>query len=116
MKKATIALLLLVMLILPVSAQAPQRAVSASPYISFSGTTATCSVNVYSGSRTDSISLTAKLYQGSDCIATWTDSGTGHLNFSRTKRVQKGKTYKLTADITINGEALDTVSATGTCS
>lgn len=115
MKKILSALLLLAALALPVSAQSPQRAVRATPNISFSNATATCSVSVYGENKTDRISLTAKLYQGDACIATWTDSGTGYLNFSRSKRVQKGKSYKLTADVTVNGESFSTASDTGTC-
>lgn len=116
MRKYICMVMLLVALLIPLSVQAAPCSPKAMPSISFNGTTAICSVAINSSSLTDSISLTAKLYQGSDCIATWTDSGTGYLNFSRSKRVQKGKTYKLIADVTINGEALDTASATGTCS
>lgn len=115
MKRTVFAVLLLLALVFPVSAQAAQRYRRVSPNITFSSTTATCSVSVRGNSAKDSISLTAKLYQGNECIATWTDSGTGNLNFSKTKSVQSGKTYKLTADVTINGTALGTTSATGTC-
>lgn len=115
MKRTVFAVLLLLALVFPVSAQAAQRLAIARPSITFSGTTATCSVSARGNSTKDSISLTAKLYNGSTCIATWTDSGTGSLNFSKTKTVQSGNTYKLTADVTINGTALATASASGTC-
>ena len=116
MKKHIGFVMLLIALLIPVSAQAatPRRP-KVLPYINFSGTTATCSVSVNGDSTKDTISLTAKLYDGSTCIATWTDSGTCNLNFSKTKTVQSGKTYKLTADFTINGTSLGTTSATGTC-
>jgi len=35
--------------------------------------------------------------------------------FQQNKTVQSGKTYKLTADVTINGIALATASVTGPC-
>lgn len=103
-KPIWLTLLLLLALMLPITAQAAPRSPRATPSISFSGTTAT-----------DSISLTAKLWKGSECIATWTASGTGTLKFSKTKTVEKGSTYKLTADATVNGTKLPTASATGTC-
>lgn len=115
MKKVVFTALFLFLIAIPVSAQAAQRSTASIPNIAFSGTTATCTVSVNGDSANDSISLTAKLYQGNECIATWTDSGNGKLRFSRTKTVQSGKTYKLTADVTINGTALGTRSATGTC-
>lgn len=115
MKKTILTVFLVLLMVLPVSAQSAQRATKASPNISFSGTIATCSVSVYCDSTNDRISLTAKLYQDNECIATWTDSGSGKLRFSQTQGVRKGKTYKLTADIAINGSAINTVSTTGTC-
>lgn len=116
MKNHIVLCLLLMALLIPVSAQAASpRAPKVMPYIDFDGTTATCSVSVIGDNTKDSIFLTAKLYKGSSCIATWTASGSGHLNFSKTKSVQKGKTYKLTADVTINEKALATASTSGTC-
>lgn len=116
MKKTIwLTLLLLLALMLPITAQAAPRSSRATPSISFSGTTATYKVTVRGDSTSDSISLTAKLWKGSECIATWTASGTGTLNFSKTKIVEKGSTYKLTADATVNGTKLSTASATGTC-
>lgn len=115
MKKSTFAAFLILLLLIPVSAQASQRGVAVSPNIRFNGTTATCTVSVSGNNAKDAISLTAKLYCGSDCIATWTDSGTGRLSIVKTKSVQSGKNYKLTADVTINGTALATASTTGTC-
>lgn len=115
MKKSTFAAFLILLLLIPVSAQASQRGVAVSPNIRFNGTTATCTVSVSGNNAKDAISLTAKLYCGSDCIATWTDFGTGRLSIVKTKSVQSGKNYKLTAAVTINGTALATASTTGTC-
>lgn len=85
-KPIWLTLLLLLALMLPITAQAAPRYSQARPSLSFSGTT-----------------------------ATWTASGTGTLKFSKTKTVEKGSTYKLTADATVNGTKLSTTSATGTC-
>ena len=116
MKKSVSIFLLLVALLIPISAQAASlRTSRVYPSLSFDGTTATCSVYVSGNKTTDSIALTAKLWQGSKCIATWSSSGTGYLNFSKTKAVSSGSSYKLTADVTINGNALDTASASGMC-
>lgn len=83
------------------------------PHISFDGKTATCSVNVLVDSSSDRISITMKLWQGNSCIATWSTSGTGCMQFSRSKNVTEGLQYKLTADVTINGIAKPTVSVYG---
>lgn len=116
MKKSISAILLLIALLIPVSAQAASpRTSRVYPSLSFDSTTATCSVYISGNKTTDSIALTAKLWQGSKCITTWHASGTGYLNFSKTKTVSSGSSYKLTADVTINGKALDTVSKSGTC-
>lgn len=71
MKKHIGLCLLLIALLIPVAAQAASpRAPKVMPYIGFDGTTATCSVSVIGDSTKDSISLTAKLYNGDKCIAT----------------------------------------------
>ena len=115
MRKIVAVCTLLVAFLLPISAKATPRASKVLPNITFDGNIATCSVSVFGDNTHDTISLTAKLWMGSECLATWNESGAGFLSFSTTKNVQKGKTYKLTADVTINGKMLDTVSATGTC-
>lgn len=116
MKKITWALLFLIVLMIPISAQAATpRVPKVLPGITFNGTTATCTTTVFGDNVDDSISLTAKLWKGSECIATWIDSGSGYLNFSRTMTVENGYMYKLTADVSINGKSLQTISTTGIC-
>lgn len=85
------------------------------PQISFDEDTATCTATVISDKMTDSISVTLKLWQGSSCIATWSTSGTGYMQFSRSKKVTEGLQYKLSVDVTINGVAKPTVSTYGIC-
>lgn len=117
MRKKVVALVLVLAFALGITAQAVDvLAARAEPAISFSGTTATCKVTARGDKTSDTISVTAKLYQGSTCLKTWTASGTGLVTLRKTATVQKGKTYKLTADATINGVKQPTKSVTGTCS
>lgn len=82
------------------------------PSLSISGETATCQITVTTGSKSKKIEATMKLYRGSTKIAAWTASGTGSLSMKKTKKVAAGKTYKLTADVTIDGKKQPTASAT----
>lgn len=82
------------------------------PTLSISGQTATCMITVKANSDTAKIKATMKLYQGNTKIAAWTASGTGSLSMKKTKKVAAGKTYKLTADVTIDGKKQPTASAT----
>ena len=116
MRKRVLALTLVLALVLGISAQAAQtRSYQISPSLSFTGTTANCAVVVYGEDNNDAISITAKLYQGSTCVKTWNTSGTGVVQLSKPVAVEKGKTYKLTADVTINGVKQATKSTTATC-
>ena len=76
------------------------------PGISFSGTTATCTVYIYAEQMTDDIDAVIKLWQGSRCIKTWEESSVGDLAFSGTATVSRGQTYQLTVDVTLAGETL----------
>ncbi len=116
MRKTAFLLALLMILAIPVSAQADtMRASQIYPVLYFNGTTATCGVSVYGKTAEDAITATVKLWDGGTCLETWYPSGTGSLNFSGAKTVTSGRQYKLTVDATINGVALTTVSTTGTC-
>lgn len=116
MRKTALLLAVLMVLTIPVFAFADNtRTVQVAPRLSFSGSTATCSVRVYGENTADSITAPVKLWDGGTCLETWYPSGTGSLSFSTTKAVTSGRQYKLTVDATINGVALTTVSTTGTC-
>lgn len=116
MRKRVLALCLILVFALGITAQAAEvLSVRTVPKITFDGTTATCTVNVRGDKTTDTISLTAKLYQGSTCVKTWNTSGTGVVLLSKPATVEKGTTYKLTADVTINGVKQATKSTTATC-
>jgi len=114
MKKRFAALSLALVLMLAITAQAATFATSVVPEISFSGTTATCTVTAR-GNTGDSISIRAKLWQGSTCLKDWQTSGTGRVVLERTASVESGKTYRLTADVTIDGVKQTTKSVSGTC-
>lgn len=116
MKKRTVALLLVVVLILSVSVQATAKIQTISPLLQFSGKTANCYVEVSADKATDKIEITASLWRGSTCLETWTESGYEYVYLSESKTVSiSGVTYKLTADVTINGKALPQVESTAKC-
>lgn len=104
MKKRCLTLLLVLSVLLTASVPVMARSAEGTPVLTFDGTTAKCSISIVGDSKDDEISITLKLWRGSTCLATWKDSGTLYLSMSETKIVTKGHTYKLTADITINGE------------
>lgn len=114
MKKIALLLALLIF-VLPVTANAAvTRNVNISPGLKISGTTATCSALIVGNAEDDEIEIVVKLWNGSSCIATWKDSGTGYVNFSKNKTVTQNKEYKLTVDATINGKAQPRASITAT--
>lgn len=115
MKKIAL-LMALLLFVLPITANAAtSRSVIIKPAIKYDGTNATCTVLVTGDATKDEIEMVVKLWQGTTCIATWKASGTGYLSFSQTKTVTKGKEYKLTADVSINGIAQKTSSFTSKC-
>lgn len=117
MKKriACFALAILLVAVIPLSAKAvTPRAPGILPGLSFSGTTATCSLFV-SANANDNIHAVIKLWQGSRSIVTWNASGTEYLDFVNTYGVSRNTTYKLTADVTINGTSYPQVSVSRTC-
>ena len=117
MKKQVLALVMVLVMLMGVAAQAagPIEAPGVTPRLSFNGTTATC-IAVVRGSKTsDTVKATVKLWTGSTCLRTWTASGTYSVRFSKTATVTKGKTYKLTVDYTINGVKQPQKAITRTC-
>lgn len=117
MKKRIFAAILLVALVLSMTAYAVEpRSKSIVPSLTFSGKTANCGVDIVSTNTSDSISATIKLCRGTEVLETWYESGDGYIFFSDTYTVDKTGTYKLTADVTINGTTYPTVSKTATCS
>lgn len=121
MKKTVFLLILILVMVIPIKANATATgentpyALHVRPSLSFDGTTANCSVTVIGENMNDSISIIMKLWQGNSCIATWSTSGKGYVQFSRSKNVTEDLQYTLTADVTINGIANPTFSDHGIC-
>lgn len=117
MKTRMLALTLVLVMLLGVTAQAaePMRKPSAFPNLTFSGTTATCTATVRGDKANDQVSVTMKLWQGNTCLKTWTASGTRSVTLKEPATVSKGKTYKLTVDYTINGVQNPQKSVIRTC-
>lgn len=117
MKKQGLALVMVLVMLMGVAAQAtgPMRAPSVKPELSFQGTTALCSALVRGNTTKDKVVATAKLWHGSICLGTWTKSGTSYVLVKGSAPVSKGKTYKLTVDYTINGVKQPQKAITRTC-
>lgn len=115
MRKRMISLATVLLLILSLTAQAAEpRAIQAQPRLTFSGTTATCFVNVI-GKSDSELTASLTLWQGSNRLASWSATGTGKVTISETYSVESGKSYKLVFNHTINGKGQPEVTVTGTC-
>ena len=117
MKKQVLALVMVLVMLMGVAAQAtgPMRAPSVKPELSFQGTTALCSALVRGNTTKDKVVATAKLWHGSICLGTWTKSGTSYVLVKGSAPVSNGKTYNLTVDYTINGVKQPQKAITRTC-
>ena len=80
-----------------------QRTVRIYPQLTFSDATANCVVSSVMDHSDDRYSAVIKLWNDDTCNRTWSSFGHGKLDFNSSAPVIKGKTYKLTADVTING-------------
>lgn len=100
--KRSLAILLIVGLLLSIPVHATVKGMTYRPQLSFDGNTANCSI-IISANADDEITATLKLWRGNTCLATWTETGTGHLRIVETKSVTVGYAYMLTADVTLNG-------------
>lgn len=118
MKRRNFALAVLMMLALSVTVCAAEaREITPQPTLTFNGTTASCKVNIFADSSSYKISATVKLWDGTTCLKTWTDSDTGVLSFSKThsKDIKSGKTYKMTVDYTVAGKSYPQLSTSAIC-
>ena len=106
--------LLLVTVMIPTAAAISTKAISGKPTLKIEGTTAYCVGKYSSGNRNDVISITVTLMQGSEKIASWSESGKGSVTISETCTVEAKKTYKLILSATVNGVAKPDVSVTAT--
>ena len=102
MYKRIIAMTLALLLLFSMSVfAAEQRLTVPVPSLSFSGTTAYCSVRV-SDSSSD-INVTLTLYRGWSTIASWSGYGRHEVYVSGTAAVKDGLEYRLVASGTIDG-------------
>lgn len=114
MKKGLLFALVLV-LVIPISVQAAsQRTIAAKPCITFTDSTANCTVDIWGNNMSDPIEATIKLWNGGICLKTWKISGAGYINFSETVSAAKGNTYTLTVDASINNVLQPNYSTTKT--
>lgn len=106
----------LMLLSVSVSAAEP-RAFRPQYSLDFSGTTATCDVEIWADSDSDIIGLTVKLWDGSTCLKTWTDSDSGVLSFSEThsRGISAGKSYTMTVSYSIAGKSYPQLSTSAVC-
>ena len=103
--------LLVVLLEVPSQASNMLRAQANTPILTISGTEARCSVS-YNGKRTDSISVTLTLKQGSTTVASWSADDTQFVSINESCAVISGKTYTLVMTATINGVRQPSISVT----
>lgn len=115
MKKRRLTLTVLLLLILSVQVHCAYYAVSATPNLSFSGTTANCTGRVTTGNEDDSIVATLTLWHGNTFVYSWSGSGTDYVYLSGSCTVSKGETYTLTIDATVNGVSIPQKSISRTC-
>ena len=85
---AVTSIIVIVMVMGMKSMAANESGASIFPGLSFSGTTATCSLKVYAEHVTDSIVATVTLKHGSSTVRQWTNlTVAGIMNFSDTATV-----------------------------
>lgn len=114
MRKRIVALTLIFMLLLSLTsfAAGPSRNITI-PSLSFSGTTANCSVSVRDPGS--SITVTLTLYRGWSTIASWSGSGENSVRVSGSAAVKDGLEYRLVATGTINGVPFTSAEIVGVC-
>ncbi len=114
MRKRVLALTLIFALLLSMTTFAAEpRVKTYFPQLSFSGTTANCSVAVREAGKDINVTLT--LYRGWSVIASWSGSGTDYVRVSGSAAVKDGLEYRLVATGTIDGVAFTTAEVVGTC-
>ncbi|MBR4607958.1 MAG: hypothetical protein IKO41_17260 [Lachnospiraceae bacterium] len=86
------------------------------PSLSISGTTATCSLNVYAEHTTDLIKASVVLKHGNSVVAQWLNmTANGYMFFSDTVTVAHGETYTMQVTLEINGVSYPIADIAKTC-
>lgn len=114
MKKRFSAMCILLVLCMFVSIPvfAAQKASTVEPSLTFTGTTANCSVSITALGKT--ISATMELWHGSTRLTSWSDNGTSLLTLSETYPVFSGLSYTLKVSGTIGSMPFN-VETSGVC-
>ena len=116
MKKIAMLLAIILLVATPLTAQAATpRTIDVRPKLTYTGTTANCSVLVSADYTYQEIEVTIALWHGNSWIESWEVSGEGYVYWQDTVTVVSGNTYTLTIDATIDGEDLDQVYISQTC-
>ena len=113
MKKLAFLLALILVVSMPLEAAAATRSATR-PQLSFSGTTAKCSVVVTGDNTSQYIQVSMTLMCGTTTVASWSGSGYGYVYLSETATVTKGNTYKLVVQVAVDGVFKDPVYITRT--
>lgn len=117
--RKVIAVLSMIAIIISVSIHvkaADEALISAMPKLSFTGTTATCSLKVYANYSTDHIEASVKLMHGSTIIKQWNNlSDYGYMDFSDTATVVSEYTYTMKVTLKVNGVSYNVADITKTC-
>ena len=110
MKKIALLLAIVLFVATPLTVQAATpRFTSIFPEISFTGTTANCTVRIFADNMSKEIEATIKLWHGTTCLETWYVTGIGYLSWRDTATIASSNTYRLSVDATIDGRVLDQV-------
>ena len=111
--RRVLAMILVVLLLSSSFSYAGTLAVTKTIKLTFSGTTANCVLTVKSPG--DSIDATLKLYHGMTQIDSWSANGSNSIAIGETHNCVSGQTYRLEADITVNGSPVNVTPVTRTC-
>ena len=114
-KKNIARMLVLVLMVSLLSLCASARTTSATPYLTFSGTTVNCVGTCYGTASSDTVKLSMTLRENGTPVAGWNGSGTGSASLSKTYAGKSGASYTLVLNYSINGTAQPAVSVTKTC-
>ena len=89
------------------------RAISVTPTLTFTGTTAYCSVRINEIGK--QIEATLELWHGTILVDSWSGSATSYWVIARNHSVISGQTYTLKVSGTIDGIPFTGNSVTKTC-
>ena len=108
-KRCLTILLMLVLLFCSVS----MAATNVTPVLTFSGTTANCSVTILAKGK--AIDATLELWQGSTLVDSWHGTGISLVTISGTHICTPGITYTLTVTGTIGSQSISCTPVSGSC-